>query len=96
MSERPILQKKANRLRKALRNTPPRYFDLVQYVIDHHRVGHKRLSKRQARDMILEGKVAVDSHKVGRLEVEVLPGVKEWVLDPILPVEHKSRLLISP
>ena len=94
MSERPLLQKKAARLRKALRNTPPRYFDLVQYVVDHHRIGYKRLTRRQARDMILEGKVRVDSHTVGRQEIDLL-GQKEWVLSPYIPVEHKARLLIS-
>jgi hypothetical protein len=94
MSERARLDKQANRLRKALRNTPPRYFDLVQYVVDHHRIGYKRPTRKQAREMILAGKVQVDSHKIGREEIDLL-GHKEWVLLPHIAVEHKSRVLIS-
>jgi hypothetical protein len=96
MSQRASQQKKASRLAKALRNTPPTYFDLVDYVVHHHRIGYKKPTKTQARQMILDGKVMVGSHRVGRVEVEALPGVKEWVLAPHIPSEQRKELVILP
>ena len=88
MSSRPQKDKQIARLRKALRNTPPVSIDLIQWLVDH-----KKVSRRRAKEMILEGKVMVDSHKVGRVEVEVL-GRKEWVLAPYLPAYHRRDIVV--
>jgi hypothetical protein len=95
MSHHASQQKKARRLAKALRNTPPTYFDLVDYVVHHHRIGYKKPTKTQARNMILDGKVMVGSHRVGRMEVETVLG-KEWVLTPHIPSEQRKELVILP
>ena len=94
MSKRSLNLKKANKLRKAMRRTPPKYIDLVQYLTDR-RVGYKRLSKRQAREKLLAGRVMVGSHRVGRLEVELL-GEKRWVLDHYLPADKRIEIFVLP
>ena len=96
MSKRARIDKRANRLRKALRNTPPASIDVVQYVMDHHRLENRRRPTRaQAVEMVLAGKVTVGSHKVGRYEVDLL-GHKEWVLDPHIPAHQRSEIVITP
>lgn len=61
MSHRPILKKKANRLRKALRTTPGGYIDLVVYLKD------RRFARTtgEAEKLILDGRVRSESHKLG-------------------------------
>lgn len=95
MSRRPIEEKKLRRLRKALRPGVPVYFDLVEWLVDHHRPApHRRLTKKQARQMLLDGRVRVGANRVGRLEIELL-GQKKWVVDPLLPAKFKSELLVT-
>jgi hypothetical protein len=93
MAHRRLNDKKANRLRGALTNTPPLYIDLVEYLVDNHRVGFRRLTKTKARQLLLDGKVKVGSHTVGRIEVEVA-GKKKWVLNPYLPSHQRSEIMV--
>lgn len=93
MSQRPILKKKAARVRKALRRTPPRNFDLVQYLLDHK---HAK-SKREAREMLVAGRVRSESHVLGRAKVPTLvKGVVklEYIDAPIVPINLKSNLTV--
>lgn len=67
MSKRPINKKAANRVRKAMRNDLPSFFDLVQWLIDH---GHARTVK-EANELILDKRVKADSHTLGVDKTEV-------------------------
>ena len=89
MSHRSTQEKKANKLRKALRPGIPVYLDLVEWLVDHHKV-----TKKQARQMLLDGKVRVGANRVGRLEIEVL-GQKRWVVDPMLPAKFRNEILVT-
>lgn len=94
MAKRPLLEKKVRRLRKALRNTPPTYIDLVQYLTD------RRLakSKKHARELMVAGKVMVDSHKVGRIQVPDLINGDEndmrWIPQPLLSSQHRGNIVV--
>ena len=96
MSARPILKKKANRVRKALRTPLPRHFDLVQYLLDHK---HAK-TKREAREMLVAGRVRSESHVLGREKMPTLVKgeVKlEWAPQPIVPVNFRnSDLTVLP
>lgn len=95
MSHRPISEKKVARLRKALRPGVPVYLDLVEWLVDHHRPApHRRLTKRQARQMLLDGRVRVGANRVGRIEIELL-GKKQWRVDPLLPAKFRNELLVT-
>lgn len=61
MSQRPILKKRANKLRKALRASPPHFIDLVEYLKDR---GHAQTTG-EAERIILAGRVRAGSHKLG-------------------------------
>lgn len=71
MSHRPLLTKKANRLRKAFRQSPPAYINLIDWLMDH---GHAN-TKRQAKDILLAGRVRSESHVLGVQKVERLKPV---------------------
>ena len=89
MSKRPTQIKRAKRIRKAFRRSLPRYINLVEYLTDRRLAS----SKRVARQMLLDGKVRVGSHKVGRIEVEIL-GQKQWAVDPYVPAEKRNEILV--
>lgn len=61
MSKRPILTKRANRLRKAMRRSPDGYIDLVDYLKSR---GHAQTTG-EAEAIILAGRVRSESHKLG-------------------------------
>lgn len=92
MSHRPIAEKKLNRLRKALRRTPTTYIDLVEWLQDHRYAQ----TAGGARKMLVEGRVHVDSHVVGRLQVPVpfKPDEKEWIPDPLLLAHHRKSIVV--
>lgn len=92
MSKRTINEKRAKKLAKALRNTPPVYFDLVQWLIDHKHAP----TKRAAREMLLEGRVRVGSHKVGFEEYDnpLKKDDKIKVLTPHLRSSLRSDVLV--
>lgn len=94
MSSRPIRKKQANRLRKALRQTPEQFLDPVQWLLDH---GHAR-SKREARVLILDERLRADSHKVGFEEVnerDLQGNVKQVRVVCGVPYELRPRLLVA-
>lgn len=94
MAKRSILAKKANKLRKAMRNTPKQYLDPVRWLIDH---GHAR-TKREATALILAKRLRADSHKVGFEEVmeRTVTGEPKKVLRVCgVPVEYRPRLLVA-
>lgn len=76
MSHRPTRVKAANRLRKSFRQVLPSYINLVDWLVDRK---HAR-TKREARQMILDGRVKSDSHAIGRAKSDT-----GWVLAPLVP-----------
>ena len=92
MSKRPINEKRARRLAKALRNTPPVYFDLADFLVSRK---HAK-SRREAREMMLEGRVRVDSHKVGFEEHDdpFKKDEKIKILVPHLRSELRDRVMV--
>lgn len=61
MAKRPIRIKQANRLRKALRNTPETYIDLIDWLKQHRYAQ----TSGEAEKIILAGRVRSESHKLG-------------------------------
>lgn len=86
--------RRSGRIRKALRRTPPAYFDLVQWLRDRK---YARTNK-EARELILAKRVKADSHALGVGEQFVYtpegPKMVEVVM-PHVPVEFKGRVVVS-
>lgn len=86
MSHRPVEAKKRRRVAKALRKVAlPRYFDLVQWLVDNKYAS----TKRAANQLILDKRVQANSHTLGvnqrkiineKFEVEVRDVVAPHVL----------------
>lgn len=107
MARRPIEQKKLRRLRKAINRKPlTAYVDIEDWLVTR---GHAK-SKREARQLMVDGKVKAESHTVGRERVAVrkpltaiqtLRGEEapepelEWVPRPLLRVEFKKLLRVE-
>jgi hypothetical protein len=93
VSHRPIEEKRKRRLLKGLRNTPPAFVDLRQWI--RLRVN---CSNRMAERILLAEGLKVDSHPVGyKWEKDPLQraGKMIKVLDPFLPVEYRDRIVIA-
>lgn len=88
MSHRPIVRKKANRLRKALRRTPDRHIDLVEWMVARHLAP----TRKAARAMILDGKVKSESHTVGR---DRLDKDSPYYLVPVVRAELRKTLRVD-
>jgi predicted rRNA methylase YqxC with S4 and FtsJ domains len=82
-------------MRKAMRRTPPAYFDLIQWLRDRNYAN----TRKQAKDMILAGKVKADSHTLGvgqepfidaNGQIAYRPAVMQHV-----PAELKPRVVVS-
>jgi hypothetical protein len=80
-------QKQVRRLRRALRKGRlPVFFNLVQYLTDRHPI-----SRREARQWLVDGKVRVDSHPIGRRAV----GEDVYVAAPDVPVAFRERIVVN-
>lgn len=94
MSARSIKGKQAKRMRKALRVTPPRFLDLVQWLKDRR---HAQTTG-EAHRIILAGRVRHGSHKVGVVKANVkLPGGEMGTEDavyPFVPSEWRGELIV--
>ena len=95
MSKGKRLRQPERKARRELRRTPPAYFDLVQWLRDRNYAS----TNKQARDLILAGRVTADSHKLGvgkDVVFEQGVGFKEVeVVKPHVPVGFKSRVIVS-
>lgn len=97
MSHRPIEAKKRRRVAKAFkRKQLPAYFDLVEFLV---RKGHAA-SPREARALILAGRVKSDSHVIGKgkqLVLGPLGTIEEVeVVDPHVPVAARNGVTVVP
>ena len=80
--------KRQRRLLKSLRNTPPAYIDLREWI--QMRV---KCSKRTAEKVLLAGGLRVDSHPVGyKWANDPVTGNAVRVLDPYLPAHFRDRI----
>lgn len=86
MSHRSIESKKLNRLRKALRRTPDRYIDLVDWLQTR---GHADTAG-QARKIILARRVKSESHVLGIVKMPQLVGNKVEDVDTVQPLVPAS------
>lgn len=89
MAKRPINEKRAARMRKAMTRKPlPGYIDLVKWLRQH---GHAQTAGA-ARDLILDKRVKIDSHVVGvatEPRLDAAGKVKDTeVVDRYIPVER--------
>lgn len=84
----------ARRVRRALRRTPDRYFDLIQWLLDHRHAS----TRKQAKDLILARRVKADSHALGvaKRPVQTPNGIEEIdVILPHVPIALKERVLVE-
>lgn len=71
-------------IKRSLRNTPPAYIDLIDYV-----KLRTRCSTSTAKRVLLAGALMVDSHPVGFKYYR-----DQKVLDPYLPAEHRDKIVV--
>ncbi len=99
MSKRPIDAKKRRRVAKQItRKSPPAYFDLVQWMLDHDHA-HTR---REARDIILAKRVRANSHILGVEKMQVerpsVPGTvrleEQDVVAPLVSAALKPDVVV--
>lgn len=91
MSARSLAAKRKRKLLKGLRNTPPAFIDLTDWI--KLRVN---CSRSMAERILLADGLKVDSHPVGyKWEKDPLGGGMVKVLDPFLKAEFRDRIVIS-
>lgn len=81
MAHRPILQKRVRRMRKALRQTPPTFIDLIQWLKLH---GHAQTTG-EAKRLILAKRVKSESHVLGIEKQPQIVGNKVEEIDVVNP-----------
>lgn len=95
MARRPIAEKRAKRLRKAMRKQLPEFMDVVWWVRSH---GHADTGGK-ARDLILAGRLKSESHTVGIKTEKRLDAtgkvVDEKVVDRYVPLERCRALRVE-
>lgn len=93
MSHRPILKKRARRMRKALRPGLPVNIDLVDFLITRKYAQ----TKGGARRLLVDGRVRSESHILGRREVKLLEDdkvVTKFVADPVVSASYRDTLQV--
>ena len=95
MSHRPTDKKKLRGLRKALRKTPPRYINLVEWLQDR---GYANTAGG-ARQLLIDGKVRVDSHVVGREQMLTVNDADQneipfYRVSPLIDAKHRGSIVV--
>lgn len=83
------VERKRRKVLKALRNTPPGYIDLIEYV-----KLRTRCTTSMAKKVILSGALKVDSHPVG-FKWEGQGGNAQKVLYPYLESKHRGKIVVD-
>lgn len=94
MSHRSISHKKANKLRKAMRRTPPVWLDLVQWLRSH---GYAQTAG-EARKIIIDKRVKSESHTLGLTKRTVLEQgkiVEREFVAPLVPASVRGTLRVA-
>ncbi len=93
MSSRPVLRKRANRVRKLMRRKLPAHIDLVQWLQDRRYAD----TAGQARKLLEEGCVKTQGGNVlGRRAINVRSDDKDVVqyqADPLVPAELRPEIV---
>ncbi len=87
MSHRPIIEKKKRRLVKSLRNTPPAWIDLIDYL-----KLRTRCTTGKAKAALMAGVLYVDSHPIGYKWEKNQYGESVKVLDPYVPAHLRGQI----
>ena len=94
MAKRPILDKQVARLRKALRPGTDTFIDLTEWLVDRRYAKNRK----RATQMLLDGRVMVGSHRVGRFEIHDPIGGdendKRFVPQPLIRAKHRSEIVV--
>jgi hypothetical protein len=95
VSSRPIQQKKLRKLERAIRKGggPNAHIDLIDWLKTR---GYAQTTGAAVR-MLIDGKVRVDSHVVGRNEVPdpFKKDKKVWGIAPLIPAHHRDRIVVD-
>jgi hypothetical protein len=96
MSKGARLRQPRRKMRRALRKTPPAYFDLVQWLRDR---GYGNTNKA-CRDLILAGRVTADSHTLGKGKKVVFSHDEGKFIEvdavyPHVPILLKPRVIVA-
>lgn len=96
MSKRSSQDKKIRKLGRALRSAgaPPASLDLIDWLKTR---GHAQTTGEAVR-MLLDGRVMVDSHVVGRVEyLDAAKGEKvAYAISPLIGAHHRSNITVKP
>ena len=93
LSHRPIKDKQLRRLRRALRKAgaPPASLDLIDWLKTR---GHAQTTGEAVR-MLIDGKVSVDSHVVGRLEYfDAVKDEDAYAIAPLIGAHHRGNIVV--
>lgn len=93
MAHRSVEQKKRRRVAKSLRRKPlPAFIDPVQWLLDRRLVK----TKREARVLILDGRLKSESHAVGIGDGMVADGLgyKPGKVVALVPAERRGSLRV--
>jgi hypothetical protein len=95
MSHRPIQAKKIRKLERALRKAgaPAASIDLIDWLKTR---GHAQTTGAAVR-LLLDGKVRVESHIVGRQQVPSAfqPDKEVWGIAPLIGAHHRSNIRVD-
>jgi hypothetical protein len=95
VSKRPIRQKKIRKLERALRkaSAPAAHINLIDWLKAR---GHAQTTGAAVK-LLLDGKVRVESHIVGRTRVPVpmRPDEEEWGIAPLVPAHHRGNITVD-
>lgn len=86
MSKRPIEAKQRHKVAKAFRQTPERFFNLVDYLVDRRIFPTKRL----ARQAILDKRVMSESHPIGFVHYG-----DRMLLSPLVKVAARPNITVK-
>lgn len=96
MSKRALQDKKLRKLRRALRHAgaPAPTLDLIDWLKTR---GHAQTTGEAVR-LLLDGKVMVESHVVGRVEYmdATRPDNTAYAVAPIIGAQHRSDIVVQP
>lgn len=93
MSHRSIEEKKIRKLKRALRKagSSASSVDLIEWLKSH---GHAQTTGAAVK-LLIDGKVRIDSHIVGRTETPIAPDITVWAVAPLVPAHFRDRITVD-
>jgi hypothetical protein len=94
VSKRPIQAKQLRRLRKAMRQKPATQINLIDYIVDRRLVR----SRKEAHQMLMDGKVKAEQFVIGREKgTKLTPKgeiIETWHVAPIVPSTLRGKISV--